>query len=99
LAESAVQHAGSVQFRPLSDGHATDVAVTLRYRPPAGRVGGAVARLLGEEPSAQIEEDLHRFKQLMETDDVPSKPRSRPRNRSTPRDADTRRTSLPPDLL
>ena len=33
----------------------------------AGKLGAAVARLFGEDPSVQISEDLQRFKHLMET--------------------------------
>ena len=41
--------------------------VSLEYVPPAGQLGAAVARLLGEEPQVQIDADLKNFKQLMET--------------------------------
>ena len=44
----------------------------LQYDPPAGKLGAAVAWLLGHEPSQQIREDLRRFKQLMETGEVPT---------------------------
>ena len=65
LPGSEVDHAGSVHFSPVhNDG--TEVRVILRYDPPAGRVGAAVARLFGEEPSHQVAEDLRRFKQVME---------------------------------
>ena len=40
------------------------------YNPPAGLVGAAVAKLFGEEPALQIEEDLRRLKQIMETGEV-----------------------------
>ena len=49
----------------------TEVRVQLEYRPPAGTVGRRVAWLFGEEPDQQVKEDLHRFKQLMETGEVP----------------------------
>jgi uncharacterized membrane protein len=48
------------------------VRVRLQYDPPAGRLGAAVAWLLGNEPSQQIREDLRRFKQLLETGEVPT---------------------------
>jgi uncharacterized membrane protein len=64
---STVVTAGSVNFDELSDGSGTTVRVRLQYAPPAGKLGAAVARLLGEEPSVQIDEDLRRFKQLMES--------------------------------
>ena len=64
---STVVTAGSVNFDELPDGSGTTVRVRLQYDPPAGKLGAAVARLLGEEPSVQIGEDLRRFKQLMES--------------------------------
>jgi uncharacterized membrane protein len=61
-----VDNAGSVRFEPAAGG-STTVRVTLRYDPPGGALGAAVARLFGENPEQQIEEDLNRFKQVMET--------------------------------
>lgn len=43
------------------------VRVRLQYNPPAGKLWAAIAWLFGEEPTMQIQEDLQRFKQLMET--------------------------------
>jgi uncharacterized membrane protein len=65
LPGSEVDHAGSVHFSPVHN-EGTEVRVILRYDPPAGRVGAAVARLFGEEPAHQVAEDLRRFKQVME---------------------------------
>lgn len=65
-----VDNAGSVRFEPSEDGRSTVVRVTLKYDPPAGKIGSLVAKLFGEEPSQQIEEDLKRFKQVMETGEV-----------------------------
>jgi uncharacterized membrane protein len=62
-----VDNAGSVRFEPAAGGQGTTVRVTLRYDPPGGALGAAVARLFGENPEQQIEEDLGRFKQVMET--------------------------------
>jgi uncharacterized membrane protein len=61
-----VNNAGSVHFTPLGSGISTEVLVVLSYEPPAGKLGAGVAKLLGEEPSKQVEEDLRRFKQVME---------------------------------
>jgi uncharacterized membrane protein len=49
--------------------------VVLSYDPPAGKVGAAVAKLLGEEPGQQVEEDLRRFKQVMESAKTPARSR------------------------
>lgn len=66
LPGSEVANAGSVHFRPIAGGTRTLVRVVLSYEPPAGRIGAAVARLFGEEPSRQVREDLRRFKDFME---------------------------------
>ncbi|HEV7813552.1 MAG TPA: SRPBCC family protein [Janthinobacterium sp.] len=65
-----VDNDGAVEFTPASGGRGTVVKVRLRYAPPAGAVGAAAAKLFGEEPSLQIDEDLRRFKQLIETGEV-----------------------------
>ncbi len=64
LPGSDVPNAGSVHFRDVPGG--TEVRVVLAYEPPAGRVGAAIARLFGEEPSQQVAEDLDRFREIME---------------------------------
>ena len=44
------------------------------YRPPAGAVGAAVAKLFGTDPSKTIAEDLQKLKTLLEaTSDDPVK--------------------------
>ncbi len=63
--DSRVDNAGSVHFNALP-GNRTEVKVVLRYDPPAGRIGAAVAKVLGEDPEKQVQEDLRRFKQLIE---------------------------------
>lgn len=63
-----VDNAGSVHFAPARDGgRGTELRVLLRYDPPAGVVGAALSRLLGEDPALQVEEDLLRLKMLLET--------------------------------
>jgi uncharacterized membrane protein len=69
---SDVDTAGSVRFRPAPGGRGTEVRVNLKYQPPAGKLGGAVAKLFGKDPEAQIREDLSRFKSLMETGEIAS---------------------------
>jgi uncharacterized membrane protein len=60
-----VPNTGTVFFRSLGE-NATEVRVVLEYLPPAGRLGAAVARLWGEEPAVQIQDDLNHLKQLFE---------------------------------
>ncbi|HLM56687.1 MAG TPA: SRPBCC family protein [Pyrinomonadaceae bacterium] len=62
-----VASAGSVHFEQAAGGRGTVVRVVLKYDPPGGKLGALVARLFGENPEQQIDEDLRRFKQLMET--------------------------------
>lgn len=70
LEGSDVDHAGSVHFDDAPEGRGTEVKVSLQYNPPGGAIGAMIAKLFGEEPSQQIQEDLHRFKQLMETGEI-----------------------------
>jgi uncharacterized membrane protein len=65
LEGSEVANAGSVHFVPVDNGD-TEVRVVLRFDPPAGKVGAAVSRLLGEDPSRQVAHDLRRLKQVVE---------------------------------
>ena len=65
LEGSTIATAGSVHFDETTDG--TVVRVHLQYSPPAGKLGSAVAWLLGEEPGQQVREDLGRFKALLES--------------------------------
>jgi uncharacterized membrane protein len=70
LQGSDVHHSGSVRFQRAPGARGTEVRVQLQYVPPAGQLGRRIAQLFGEEPEQQIHEDLHRFKQLMETGEV-----------------------------
>lgn len=66
-----VENGGEVIFRPAPADRGTEVSVALHYKPPAGGLGVIVAKLFGEDPSQQLDEDLYRFKQLMETGLIP----------------------------
>lgn len=72
LAGSRIENAGAVKFESAPGGRGTEVKVTLAYRPPAGPLGAAIARMLGAEPGQQVHEDLGRFKQLMEAGEIPT---------------------------
>lgn len=77
-----VDNAGTISFERAPGGRGTIVRAELQYSPPGGKAGALVAKLFGEEPSQQIDEDLRRFKQLVETGEItttvgqPSGPRS-----------------------
>ena len=67
---STIATAGSVNFDETANG--TRVRIHFQYSPPAGRLGAAVAWVFGEEPGLQVHEDLRRFKQLLETGEIPT---------------------------
>lgn len=71
LEGSEVETAGSVHFRNLSFGRGTEARVSLKYNPPAGKAGAAVAKLFGRSPQAEIREDLRNLKRILETGERP----------------------------
>jgi uncharacterized membrane protein len=66
-----VVSAGSVSFKPARRG-GTEVTVSMQYAPPAGKVGAAVAWLMGRGGASELREDLRRLKHLMEAGELPS---------------------------
>lgn len=70
LENAQVANAGSVRFQPMPHGRGTILRISLHYAPPAGQAGAVLARILGEEPSVQLREDLRRFKQIVETGEI-----------------------------
>jgi uncharacterized membrane protein len=69
---SSVPNWGVVRFNSAPGHRGTEVSVQLEYEPIAGATGVALAKLFGEEPSQQIEEDLRRFKRIMEAGETPT---------------------------
>jgi uncharacterized membrane protein len=67
-----VPNRGEVRFQDAPGDRGTELHLHLTYEPPAGRLGRAVAWLLGEEPDLQARDDLRRLKQLLETGEVPT---------------------------
>ena len=67
---SDVVSAGSVNFAEAGPGRGTRVRVRLQYSPPGGKVGAAIAKMMGRDPGTEIREDLRRFKQLLEAGEV-----------------------------
>jgi uncharacterized membrane protein len=68
--DADVPNAGTVRFVPAPDGVSTEVHVVLVYDLPGGKVGKAVAKYFGEEPHQQLDDDLRRLKQVLETGEV-----------------------------
>lgn len=70
LPGSGIDNGGSVEFTPDHSGKGTEVRVVVAYRIPGGVIAKALATLLGESPEQQVDDDLRRFKQIMETGQV-----------------------------
>jgi uncharacterized membrane protein len=67
VGDAEVVQRGEIRFTPARQGRGTEVYVTVGYRPPGGRLSIGVAKVMGKGPGIQIDTDLHRFKQFMET--------------------------------
>jgi uncharacterized membrane protein len=61
---STVTTSGEVLFTDLGN-YQTEISVTLKYEPPAGAIGEAVAKIFSN-PEARLEEDLKNFKNYVE---------------------------------
>jgi uncharacterized membrane protein len=72
LPGSEVETSGVVRFEAAPGGRGTVVHVTMDYTPPAGLLGAVVAKVFGEDPERQVEEDLRHFKQIMEAGEIPT---------------------------
>ncbi len=70
LPGSEVMNGGVVSFRDAPGDRGTEVHVALEYDAPGGKAGALIAKLMGEEPSSQVRDDLRRFKQVMEVGEV-----------------------------
>lgn len=64
VAGAPIAHAGVVRFEPDRSG--TRVSVRLSYNPPGGALGHALIAALGAHPKRQLDDDLLRFKSLLE---------------------------------
>lgn len=65
-----VENEGVVRFNPAPRDQGTEVHATIRYNMPGGKLGEAVARYFGEDPHQQLDDDLRRLKQILETGEV-----------------------------
>lgn len=70
LPGSRVDVAGSVRFREAPANRGTEILVELQYNPPAGAAGAFIAKLFGRDPETEMEEDLARLKQQLESGEI-----------------------------
>lgn len=68
--DADVHNEGTVRFTAAPGGRGTEVRVALRYEPPGGVLGSKLAMLWREEPGQQVQDDLRRFKQVMELGEI-----------------------------
>jgi len=62
---SSVDHAGSIHFDALDDKR-TRMRVVFRYDPPGQKVGAILAKLFGEDPQREVDNDLRRFQKMID---------------------------------
>jgi uncharacterized membrane protein len=65
-----VPNRGTVRFRPAPGARGTELDVEIDYTAPGGRLGSLAAKLFGEEPAQQVDDDLRRLKQVLETGEI-----------------------------
>ena len=68
--ESNVSNLGRVTFRPAPGDRGTEVQLEISYEPKGGIIGGKVAKLFAGIPKTHVQNDLRRFKQLLELGEV-----------------------------
>jgi uncharacterized membrane protein len=67
VGDAALANEGTIEFREAPGDRGTEVKVSIRYYPPGGAAGKAAAKLANAITKQQIEEDLKRLKQILET--------------------------------
>lgn len=72
LPDSDIEVDGYVEFRHAPGQRGAFVSANIIYSPPAGKLGGAIARLLGKDPGFLMRQDLRRFKALIEAGEIPT---------------------------
>jgi uncharacterized membrane protein len=72
VGEADVPNVGAMHFHEVPGTRGTEARVRIEYSPPLGPIGAIFAKVFGEEPSQQVEDDLRRFKQVLETGESPT---------------------------
>jgi uncharacterized membrane protein len=61
----------AVTFVEAPGDRGTEIHVDLQQTAPGGKLGEMVQKLAGSEPLAKVKDDLRRFKQRVETGEIP----------------------------
>jgi uncharacterized membrane protein len=64
--DATVRNHGEVRFESISN-RTSRLTIRLAYGPPFGAIGHAVAKLFGADPKRELDDDMLRFKSLLET--------------------------------
>jgi uncharacterized membrane protein len=73
LSDGAISNEGSLRFRPAPAGRGTVVTLRVRFHPPGGALGEGLLKHLGSTPLELVAEGaLRRFKNLVETGEIPT---------------------------
>jgi len=72
LPGASVNNAGSVRFEHATAGRGTKLSVSLQYDPPASQIGLMFAKLFGKDPDLEVDEELHRLKNIIEAGEIPT---------------------------
>ena len=65
-----VANSGAVYFAQAPGDRGTEVRVDFTYDQAGGKIGSLFSKLFGDDPAIEIEKDLRRFKQILETGEV-----------------------------
>ena len=72
LPNSELSAEGSIRFQEAPGKRGTILTMTFQYDIPAGKLGGSLVKLLGKNASFKMQQDLRRFKALVETGEIPT---------------------------
>jgi uncharacterized membrane protein len=73
LPDGALRNEGSVRFHPAPAGRGTVVTLRVQLHPPGGALGGRIVEQFGATPLELVAEGaLRRFKNLVETGEIPT---------------------------
>jgi uncharacterized membrane protein len=65
-------HVGTVRFEPEMRGRGTIVRLRMQYEPPGGTLGTMAMKMVAGFKKGAARENLRRFKQLLETGEIPT---------------------------
>jgi len=71
VSNASVDNSGEILFKDAPAGQGTEIYVIIKYLPPAGAIGGTIAKVFNPAFKQMVKEDLRRFKRLIETGEIP----------------------------